>query len=211
MASLLGSGLGLAAQAWVIQCNGSLKLFLATRVLTGCFAGSSPVSKAYLADVGYKDGKLPRYLALRDASSTMAFIVGPLLGGVIFDLRRTLLGGAGPIAKAAKTAENIQTSGSLAFVIGVSATASAIAGCLVGFFVKEINLAQSNKDYKPKVDIDDTTTNSSYADEEIIECPLGRRLWTGVGSVCLVSFLFNIGDSTYHAFFFTAFETKCWI
>lgn len=26
-------------------------------------------------------------------------------------------------------------------------------------------------------------------------------MWTGVASVCLVSFLFNIGDSTFHAFF----------
>jgi MFS family permease len=77
----------LLCQSLVIRSNASLWCFLAARALTGTFAGSSPVSKAYLADVGCKDGNLPRYLALRDAASTMAFIVGPVLGGIIYDIR----------------------------------------------------------------------------------------------------------------------------
>jgi MFS family permease len=90
--SLFGSGFGLVAQAFVIQRNGSLGFYLAIRALAGTFAGSSPVSKAYLADdIEYRNGMLPRYLALRDAASTMAFIIGPLImGGVMYDLRRRM-------------------------------------------------------------------------------------------------------------------------
>jgi MFS family permease len=78
--SLLGTGLGLAAQAYVIASKKSLWVFLLSRVITGSFAGSSPISKAYLADVSADN--LPRNLAWRDAASTLAFLVGPLLGGV---------------------------------------------------------------------------------------------------------------------------------
>jgi MFS family permease len=113
--SLVGSSVGLAAQAFVISTNGSLACFLATRVLTGSFAGSSPVAKAYLADVGFKDGNLPRYLAMRDAASTMAYIIGPVLGGGVYELRRRLLGLA-------------EGGNSLAFVIYISALASLVAG-----------------------------------------------------------------------------------
>jgi Major Facilitator Superfamily len=49
--TLLGTGLGLAAQAYIVATNRSLWMFLVSRVITGSFAGSSPVSKAYLADV----------------------------------------------------------------------------------------------------------------------------------------------------------------
>ena len=55
-ASLLGKGIGLGLQAMVIAKESSLGWFLAARALTGAFAGSSPVSKAYLADIGYKTG-----------------------------------------------------------------------------------------------------------------------------------------------------------
>eukprot|EP00978_Attheya_sp_CCMP212_P003237 scaffold6665_cov53-Attheya_sp.AAC.2 len=181
--SLLGSGLGLAAQSMVIQREGALALFLASRVLTGSFAGSSPVSKAYLADVGYKNGKLPKYLALRDAASTMAFVAGPALGGLMFELRRRFLG-------LHDATDVFQTSGSLAFVIRVSALASLVAGALVGFFVQEVPIVETKKQEDDK-----------NADHSIISCPLGTRLWAGVASICVVSFLFNLGDSTFHAFF----------
>ena len=195
-ASLIGSGLGLGAQSMVISRNGSLGLFLVTRVLTGCFAGSSPVSKAYLADLGYKDGKLPKYLALRDAASTMAFIIGPLLGGVVYDLRRRLLG---LTENDMVRSEVMKLAGnSLAFVIAVSAAASLMAGVLVAGFVRELPPKKSKKKTEassPEVDeIDDE-------DALMVACPLGRKMWTGVAAVCIVSFLFNVGDSTFHAFF----------
>ena len=87
-ASLMGSGLGLAAQAHAIRAGWPLPYFLATRVLTGSFAGSAPVSKAFLADSAQHPSELPQYLALRDAACTMAFIVGPVLGGILFHARR---------------------------------------------------------------------------------------------------------------------------
>lgn len=54
--------------------------FLASRALTGAFAGSGPLSKAYLANVGDKNGKLPQCLAWHDAASTGDFIIGPVFG-----------------------------------------------------------------------------------------------------------------------------------
>ena len=44
--SLLGSGLGLGAQAWAVHHGWRLTTFLALRCATGCFSGASPVSKA---------------------------------------------------------------------------------------------------------------------------------------------------------------------
>jgi MFS family permease len=191
-ASLFGSGLGLLAQAFVIQRNGSLGLYLAIRASTGAFAGSSPVSKACLADIGYRNGMLPRYLALRDAASAMAFIIGPLMGGVLYDIRRRMLGAT--IA----TAQALKMAGSLSFVIGVAAVTTLTAALLVGAFVQEL----APKKKKPKVDEDSTFLESDEeVKEKLIACPLGKHMWTGVASVCVVSFLFNVGDSTFHAFF----------
>ena len=82
--SLIGSGVGLVAQGYAVRHGWSLASFLALRALTGTMAGSSPIAKAYLADVGAVAGKLPRYMAWRDASSTLAFIVGPLLSGLLY-------------------------------------------------------------------------------------------------------------------------------
>ncbi len=183
--TLLGSGLGLLAQSLVIYNKiGGLSTFLATRVFTGCFAGSSPVSKAYLADVGIKEGRLPKYLALRDAASTMAFIVGPLIGGLMFDLRRS-----------------ITTTQSLAFVITISSIASLLAGLVVAFAVRN----DSPTNLKRNNDAADIKQNNGLheikEEEALVSCPLGKSLWTGVATVCLISFLFNVGDSTFHAFF----------
>ena len=213
--SLLGSGLGLMAQAVCISHGASLKTFLAWRVFTGAFAGSSPVSKAYLADIGYKDGKLPRYLALRDAASTMAFIVGPMLGGILFDIRRRMMSStaATSVAVGAKAAakltklEILSSTGCLSFVIGISAAASLIAAALVGLFVQDV---KPPKNKKSDSSDDADSISESDAEQGIVEekeeevlvaCPLGVKMWTGVASVCVVSFLFNVGDSTFHAFF----------
>jgi MFS family permease len=207
-ASLLGSAVGLTLQSWVIRKELPLLYFLGARALTGAFAGSSPVSKAYLADIGDKDGKLPRYLALRDAASTMAFIVGPMLGGILYDVIRFLL---------PTTSEIVSASGSLAFVIGASAAASLGAALLVGSMVQDVKPKKRKK--KMKTTDEDASSNSSgsgssissssdndeveeeAAEGELVSCPLGRRMWTGVASVCVVSFMFNIGDSAFHAFF----------
>ena len=198
--SLLGSAIGLSLQSYAIKSNWSLPVFLASRVLTGCFAGSSPVSKAYLADIGSKQGLLPRYLALRDAASTLAFILGPTLGGLFYEARRAATGAEGASAAAAAA---VDATSSLSFVIGTSAVASLAASLLIALFVQEESAvaAVSAHNQQHSSDTSDKDKNVESYEEEIISCPLGSRLWTGVASVCVVSFLFNVGDSTFFAFF----------
>ena len=197
--SLLGSAIGLSLQSYAIKSNWSLPVFLASRVLTGCFAGSSPVSKAYLADIGSKQGLLPRYLALRDAASTLAFILGPTLGGLFYEARRAATGAEGATAAAAAA---VDATSSLSFVIGTSAVASLAASLLIALFVQEESaVAASAHNQQPSSSTIDKDKNVETYEEEIISCPLGTRLWTGVASVCVVSFLFNVGDSTFFAFF----------
>lgn len=213
--SLLGSGLGLLTQSLVVSRGGSLTQFLLARALTGLFAGSSPVSKAYLADIGTKDGKLPRYLALKDASATMAFILGPAAGGILFDIRRRMVGAAAE--NLSKEDILLNTSGSLAFVIAVSAVASLLASALAGVLVRESDVLKTIKPLNGVTTADSTKSSTKHgakealtsspdtstpqAQQQLISCPLGRSLWAGVASVCLVSFLFNVGDSTFHAFY----------
>ena len=202
--SLFGSGLGLMAQSFVIQRGGSLTQFLLARALTGIFAGSSPVGKAYLADIGAKDERLPRYLALKDASSTMAFILGPAAGGLLFDVRRRMIHAGKDLTKT----EILKTTGSLSFVIAVSAAASLLAAILAGSLVQESSTILGKRKTKKRKtgtqkEKDDLYVATINDDDEVelISCPLGRKLWSGVASVCFVSFLFNIGDSTFHAFY----------
>ena len=198
--SLLGSGLGLMAQALVILRGGTLTQFLLTRTLTGFFAGSSPVSKAYLADIGAKDGKLPRYLSLKDASATLAFIMGPAAGGLLFEFRRKMIGASTGLSKA----DLLDTSGSLAFVIAISAAASMLASIIARVLVKETSFyknktSEHEQEKKDNYDDEIAAVEKGEDEEELISCPLGQSLWAGVASVCLVSFFFNVGDSTFHA------------
>ena len=160
------------------------------------------MSKAYLADIGAKDGKLPRYLSLKDASSTLAFIMGPAAGGLLFDLRRKMIGASESLSKA----EVLDTSGSLAFVISITAAASILASLVAGLLVQESSVLR-NKDGtignsspgRSNGEKRGNTDTENLDEDDLISCPLGRSLWAGVASVCLVSFCFNVGDSTFHA------------
>ena len=49
--TLLGSGVGLGMQGLAVLKGWSFAWFLEIRAFTGCFAGSSPVMKAFLADL----------------------------------------------------------------------------------------------------------------------------------------------------------------
>ena len=81
--SLLGVGFGLVAQSIAVARDWSLAAFLGLRVASGAFAGASPVVKAYLADAATPE-RLADYMAWREAACTLAFIVGPTLGGALF-------------------------------------------------------------------------------------------------------------------------------
>lgn len=83
---------GFALQGCAIFQRLRFEQFLLVRFMTGLFAGCNPIFKAYLADV-VPYSRLPEFMIYREASATMAFIVGPSLGGW---LAASWLGPAGP-------------------------------------------------------------------------------------------------------------------
>lgn len=212
--TLLGSGMGLILQSWGIRQCWTLEQFLAARVLTGCFAGNSPISKAYLADRGSFSSKgaagrkdLSKYLAWKDAASTLAFILGPLLGGLVYQL----------CEKGAVGAEHGE-SNRISFVILCSAVASLLASMSIMLFVK--NTTNGKKIPGTSTSIDGNSKNEESvivnatkdgegdaSTTDLISCPLGSTLWTGVASVAVVSSLYHAADSTFFAFFPTLLQT----
>ena len=189
--TLAGSGMGLMLQSYGVQRQWTLQQFLAARVLTGCFAGSSPISKAYLADRGSEGNgaELSKYLAWKDAASTMAFIVGPMLGGLLYQ------GG--------KSA--VDNTKSISFVILCSAVASLLASFSITTCVKDNTTKEVDSTKAVKATTNSTSSSATESNEKvessIISCPLGTRLWTGVATVAGVSALYHAADSTFFAFF----------
>ena len=171
--SLLGSGIGLALQCLSVQQGYGLRFFLGAKIFTGLCAGASPVAKAYLADVGAASGNLPRYMAWRDAANTLAFIMGPLIGGKLF-----------------------MASGSLSAVIGMTAAGSLAASALTAMFMAEVG------DSKPEpARLAGKPASPPPPAPGFVACPLGSRLVTAVATVCMVSALYNCGTATFNAIF----------
>lgn len=180
--SLLGSGIGLALQCLALTQGRSLQFFLGCKVFTGFCAGAGPVAKAYLADVGSTAGSLPKFMAWRDAANTLAFIMGPLIGGKLF-----------------------MASGSLAAVIGATAATSLFAALLTGLFMAEVEAPKGSakggandgkaaaKNGKAAAPLENT--------DGFVACPLGSQLWTAVASVCVITALYNCGSATFNAVF----------
>lgn len=174
--SFAGSGLGLALQSWALHRHWSLRCFLACRVLTGLCAGSGPVAKAYLADLGASDGHLPRYMAWRDAANTAAFIAGPFLGGWLY-----------------------RTTSSVSAVVGATALGSFLASLLVTLLVGEpgkmpSSAASSADSVAPKPSPPKPASGSKAKLQ-------GRQLAAAIATVCIMSALYNCGTSTFAAFF----------
>mmetsp|Transcript_70481 Transcript_70481/g.178283 ORF Transcript_70481/g.178283 Transcript_70481/m.178283 type:complete len:544 (+) Transcript_70481:90-1721(+) len=92
-AALLMTSLGFLAQGLSLSLGLSFETFLWARLLTGLFAGCNPIFKAYLADV-CPPNRLPQFMVYREASATLAFVIGPSLGGF---LASSALGSAGPL------------------------------------------------------------------------------------------------------------------
>jgi Na+/melibiose symporter-like transporter len=111
-----------------------------------------------------------------------------MLGGILFDVQKSVL---------TSSASASTTTSSLAFVIGVSAVASLAAAALVAVGVKEV---------PPQRHTQETKQNDK--EMAVASCPLGVSLWAGVATVCVLSFLFNVGDSTFHAFFPSLLKEK---
>mmetsp|Transcript_25561 Transcript_25561/g.53796 ORF Transcript_25561/g.53796 Transcript_25561/m.53796 type:complete len:572 (+) Transcript_25561:133-1848(+) len=199
--TLFGSGLGLLLQAWGIQRFWTLEQFLAARVLTGCFAGNGPVSKAYLADRG-KNGDLTTFLAWRDAASTLAFIVGPVLGGLLYQGAKQSVGAVRAVSDVTDNTNRISS------VIQFSAIASLLASAAIAGFVKPHNAdddlqSQQSTGYRENdpSDVSDGVKSIKKESYQIVSCPLGTKLWTGVATVAVVSALYHSADSTFFAFF----------
>lgn len=190
--TLFGSGMGLILQSLAVSRHWTLEQFLVTRVLTGCFAGNSPISKAYLADRGSEGSKrdLTKYLAWKDASSTMAFIVGPILGGLLY--------------RGGKNA--VDNTGGLSFVIRFSAICSLIASMTVALCMKDKDSISITKSENQSTE-GSTDTETKKA-PELMTCPLGTKLWTGVATVAAVSALYHAADSAFFAFFPSLLQQK---
>jgi MFS family permease len=176
--SLFGNFVGLALQGMALLRQWPLPALLALRVFTGSCSGSSPVAKAYLADVGSTSGQLPRYIAWRDAASTLAYIVGPTLGGLLYT----------------------SSGQSLSAVVGASAVGSLVAAVLVAALVREDAppLARRAAREIAKLENPDAPI---LAGEEIVACPLGAGLVTAVATVCIVTGLFSCGAATFDSYF----------
>jgi MFS family permease len=170
---------------------------------------------------GKNKGIVAQYLGWRDAASTLSYIVGPALGGILyevvrcwgnspskssFDTSMTWLNQGRPFdGKAYAAVASDGRARALATVIGVAGLGSLIASLMVMAFVKDHR--GSMKDEKDQKMKDSTSQSSSQLEEavkkdlEIISCPLGQSLWSGVATVCAISFLYHIADSTFFAFY----------
>lgn len=225
--SLLGVGTFLLAQAKCVSLGYSFETFLILRVLAGCCAGASPVIKAYLADIGssvsasmraaskkatreaattdkagmnannnaaiaakrYENGAFTaRLMGWREACCTLAFVVGPTVGGII--------------------CSGLSLSATIAF----TGYASILASILVFVLVVEptsaqtINVVADGSSEKSKNEgggsSNDANANvDALYDSQNLSCPLGVSLVAAVGTICVTSFLYNAGQSTFDSFF----------
>lgn len=77
---------GFLLQAKALLSNWSFETFLIFRALSGAFAGCAVVIKAFIADAYNNPKRLPQAMALREATGTASYIVGPTLGGILISL-----------------------------------------------------------------------------------------------------------------------------
>ena len=210
VASLLGVGVGLVAQAACVTNGWSLATFLGLRVASGAFAGASPVVKAYLADAASPE-QLPSFMAWREAACTLAFIVGPTLGGLMFSANEDL---------GACIAVTGWASVGAAFIVAVAVRE---IGHGVGLSNARVTLPSESEDESGKpndAEMDGYTSASNAARQAAREqartealsapaCPLGRRLYAAVATICVTSFLYNAGQSTFDSFFPVFCAQRC--
>eukprot|EP00557_Chaetoceros_sp_GSL56_P007885 CAMPEP_0176488410 /NCGR_PEP_ID=MMETSP0200_2-20121128/6691_1 /TAXON_ID=947934 /ORGANISM="Chaetoceros sp., Strain GSL56" /LENGTH=635 /DNA_ID=CAMNT_0017885385 /DNA_START=373 /DNA_END=2280 /DNA_ORIENTATION=+ len=171
---------------------------------------------------GRNKGIVAQYLGWRDAASTLSYIVGPALGGILYEVVRCW--GASPSKSSFDLSMRWLNQGrpfdgkasyvalasdgrarALAAVIGIAGLGSLMASLMVMVFVKDCRGIKKDE----KQDMNDSTSQSSQQIEEetvkkeleLISCPLGQSLWSGVATVCVISFLYHIADSTFFAFY----------
>ena len=128
-----------------------------------------------------------RLMGWREACCTLAFVVGPTVGGII--------------------CSGLNLSATIAF----TGYASILASVLVFLLVVEpsnahtVRMATNGDEDKNKNE--GGTSNSSGTntaalyDSQNLSCPLGVSVVAAVGTICVTSFLYNAGQSTFDSFF----------
>lgn len=173
---------------------------------------------------GRGKGIVAQYLGWRDAASTLSYIVGPALGGILYEVVRCWgksttpkaydssmrwLNQGRPFDGRAYAAGADGRARALAAVIGVAGLGSLMASLLVMAFVKDLRTKNDSGENKSESNHREESSSSqslhleeaAKRDLEILSCPLGKSLWTGVATVCAISFLYHIADSTFFAFY----------
>ena len=128
-----------------------------------------------------------RLMGWREACCTLAFVVGPTVGGII--------------------CSGLNLSATIAF----TGYASILASVLVFLLVVEPNNAHTvrvatngdedkNKNEGGTSNSSGTNTDALY-DSQNLSCPLGVSVVAAVGTICVTSFLYNAGQSTFDSFF----------
>ena len=171
-------------------------------------------------------GLVAKYLGWRDAASTLSYIVGPALGGILYETVRCWGRDSQNIGHSMRWLNQGRNSvgggaldgraRALALVIGISALGSLMASFMVMAFVKDTSINAAKDADDDRVNGNDNGTQPSNKldahtdaqldkvaekDADIISCPLGQNLWTGIATVCIISFLYHIADSTFFAFY----------
>ena len=170
---------------------------LGSKVLAGCFAGNSPISKAYLAYLGSEGRDLIKYLAWKDAASTLVFIVGPALGGLIYSLfGRGIMGdntnGISFVIFFLGDGFSFASMSMMLFM-GIIETDKRVLKTTTSTTNEKANRSNSKKIYTTtdnhKADTKDNEESKGSKTEILISCPHGTKLWTGVISVACESAL----------------------
>jgi MFS family permease len=137
----------------------------------------------------YENGAFTaRLMGWREACCTLAFVVGPTVGGII--------------------CSGLSLSATIAF----TGYASILASILVFVLVVEptsaqtINVVADGSTEKSKNEgggsSNDANANvDALYDSQNLSCPLGVSLVAAVGTICVTSFLYNAGQSTFDSFF----------
>jgi len=166
-----GVGVGFVLQSLALYCGGSFEVFLGLRFMSGLFAGASTVTKAYIADMA-SPGMLSRLFAFKEAAATLAFIIGPTLGGLL--AQRT----------------------SLPVVVLCMGLTSIVSSFIVFVFLRCPSTCPQDKLEESAPGSD----SERPASKESESCPLGNP-WPALLTIMVVSFAYNFGQSFFDAYF----------
>eukprot|EP00928_Gymnodinium_smaydae_P087022 TRINITY_DN71385_c0_g1_i1.p1 TRINITY_DN71385_c0_g1~~TRINITY_DN71385_c0_g1_i1.p1 ORF type:complete len:547 (-),score=96.89 TRINITY_DN71385_c0_g1_i1:17-1657(-) len=172
--AMASTATGFLVQGFVLRHGFSFNVFLLVRFLTGLFAGCNPIFKAYLADVA-PTSRLSQFMVYREAAATLAFVVGPTIGGM---LAMSALGAAAPLY--------------------ATAAAHGIGSLLVAALVVEPRRLEPEAATTAKPTAAAADGASAEAD---VRGEKNEIEWMSVIAVFMMSFFYVIGQSGFSSFF----------